>query len=98
MAIIQVNLHQPAPPVKNWRILLVQTFTAHMPLLTATSAFGLGEDAGVLNSAIYTVFILYVSDEYKRQSLPDQLIEERDTETSSALTLLTTDRPGPGNH
>ena len=31
-----------APPVKNWRILLVQSFTAHMPLLTATSAFGLG--------------------------------------------------------
>ena len=40
--IIQVNLRQPAPPVKNWRILLVQSFTARMPLLTATSAFGLG--------------------------------------------------------
>jgi len=39
-AIIQVNLHQPAPPVKNWRILLVQSFTASacMPLLMATSA------------------------------------------------------------
>jgi len=36
MAIIQVNLRKPdAPPVKNWR-------TACMPLLTATSAFGLG--------------------------------------------------------
>jgi len=31
-----------APPVKNWRILLVQSFTACMPLLTATSAFVLG--------------------------------------------------------
>jgi len=32
-----------APPVKNWRILLVQSFTARMPfLLTASSAFGLG--------------------------------------------------------
>ena len=31
-----------APPVKNWRILWVQSFTAHMPLLTATSTFGLG--------------------------------------------------------
>ena len=38
-AIIQVNL---APLVKNWIILLVQSFTACMPLLTATSAFGLG--------------------------------------------------------
>ena len=42
-AIIQVNMHQPAPPVKNWRILLVRSFTAHMPLLTATSAFGFGK-------------------------------------------------------
>ena len=41
-AIIHVNLRQPAPPVKNWRILLVQSFTARMSLLTATSAFGLG--------------------------------------------------------
>jgi len=41
MAIIQVNLHLPAPPAKNWRILLVRSFTAHMPLLMATSAFGL---------------------------------------------------------
>jgi len=32
----------PAPPVNNWRILLLISFTAHMPLLTATSAFGLG--------------------------------------------------------
>jgi len=30
-----------APPVKNWKILLEQSFTARMPLLTATSAFGL---------------------------------------------------------
>jgi len=43
MAIIQVNLRKPdAPPVKNWRILLVQSFTACMPLLTATSTFRLG--------------------------------------------------------
>ena len=40
-AIIQVNLRKPAPPVKNYRILLVQSFTALTPLLTATSAFGL---------------------------------------------------------
>jgi len=31
-----------APSVKNWRILLVQSFTGRMPLLMATSAFGLG--------------------------------------------------------
>jgi len=41
-AIIQVNLPWPAPPVKNWRILLAQSFTARMPLLTTASAFGLG--------------------------------------------------------
>jgi len=29
----------PARPVKNWRILVEQSFTAHMPLLMATSAF-----------------------------------------------------------
>jgi len=31
------------PPVKNWGILSVQSFTARMPLLTATSAFELGK-------------------------------------------------------
>jgi len=36
--IIHDNLRQPASPVKTWRILLVQRFTARMPLLTATSA------------------------------------------------------------
>ena len=40
MAITQVNLQQSAPPVKNRRILQLQSFTAHMPLLMATSAFG----------------------------------------------------------
>ena len=29
-AVIQVNLRSPAPPVKNWRILLVQSFTARV--------------------------------------------------------------------
>jgi len=29
------NLYPVAPPVKNWRILLEQSFTAHMPLLMA---------------------------------------------------------------
>ena len=33
MAFIQNNLCQPATPVKNWRILLKQSFTAHVPLL-----------------------------------------------------------------
>jgi len=40
-AIMQDNLRQPAAPVKSWRILLKQSFTAHMPLLTATGAFRL---------------------------------------------------------
>ena len=49
----------PLPPVKNSRILLKQSFTARMPLLMATSAFGLGEDATVLlNSVSCTVYIL----------------------------------------
>jgi len=39
-AVIQVNLRYPAPSDNNWRILLVQSFTARIPLLTATSAFG----------------------------------------------------------
>ena len=34
-------LHQSAPPVKNWMILLMQSFTAGMPLLMAASAFRL---------------------------------------------------------
>jgi len=29
-----INLRYPAPSVKNWKILLVQSFTACMPLLT----------------------------------------------------------------
>ena len=41
MAIIQANLHWLALPVKKWRILLVQSFTARMPLLMANSTFGL---------------------------------------------------------
>jgi len=36
------GLHEPAPPVKKWSILLVQSLTARMPLLMATSACGLG--------------------------------------------------------
>jgi len=50
-AIIQVNLVAFSAftllvggrkGIKNWRILLVQSFTARMPLFTATSIFGLG--------------------------------------------------------
>ena len=40
-AITEVNLFWPAPPVKNWKILLVQSVTDRMPLLAATSAFAL---------------------------------------------------------
>jgi len=35
VAIIQVNLYYPAPPVENWRILLVESLTACKPLLSA---------------------------------------------------------------
>ena len=48
--------HYKGQPALAWRILLVQNFTARMPLLTATSAFGSEEDVGVpLNSVVYTV-------------------------------------------
>ena len=39
---IHDNMHEPAPPVRNRRILSVLSFTACMQLLMATSAFGLG--------------------------------------------------------
>ena len=39
---VQDRLCQPAHPVENWRILLVQKLYCRMPLLTPTSAFGLG--------------------------------------------------------
>jgi len=44
-AITHVSWHQPEPAVKNWRILLQQSCTAHMPLLMATSAFGSGRSS-----------------------------------------------------
>ena len=46
----------------------MQRFTARMPLLTATSAFGLGRDARVLlDSVIYTVSVPYCVDRNRRQ-------------------------------
>jgi len=42
MATTQVNLCYLATPVENRRILLEQSFTSSMLLLTTTSAFGLG--------------------------------------------------------
>ena len=41
----------------NSGILLVQSFTARMPSLMATSAFGLGEDAGVLLEKCYRHYL-----------------------------------------
>jgi len=41
-AIILVDPSYPASPVKNWRTLLEQSFTAHLPLLMASSTFGVG--------------------------------------------------------
>jgi len=37
MAIVQVSLCYPAPPVKNWRIFWMQNFTTRMTLLAASS-------------------------------------------------------------
>jgi len=42
-SIIQVNLYQMASTFKSWRILLERSFTAHMPLLMATSTFKQGK-------------------------------------------------------
>jgi len=42
---MQVNLCYTATPVKNWRILLEQRLIANVPLLTATSAFGISSAA-----------------------------------------------------
>ena len=54
-AIIQINLRYLAPPVKNWRILLVPKFTAHMPLLVvmATSTIGLGRRRWISSQQCY---------------------------------------------
>ena len=46
------------PAVKNYRILLEQSFTARMPLLTATNAFG--EDTRLPNVIMYAISILYI--------------------------------------
>jgi len=41
-----MSLPLAGTPVKNWSILLKQSFTAYMPLLTATSAFRFGRSSG----------------------------------------------------
>ena len=55
------NLRQPAPPVKNQRILLVQSFTvsARMPLRMAASAFRLGRRRW--SSLVLSTLSLYLS-------------------------------------
>jgi len=40
MAIVQVSLHLPAPPVNKWKILLDQSCSAHKHLLAASNTFG----------------------------------------------------------
>jgi len=46
----------------------VLRFTARVPLLTATSAFGLGRDARVLlDSVIYTVTVPYCVESNRTQ-------------------------------
>ena len=42
LTLCNYNNHHFTIIQKNWRISLVQSFTACMPLLTATSALGLG--------------------------------------------------------
>jgi len=52
MATTQVSLFQPAPSVKNWRILLDQCFTGRMPLLTTMAHSDYEEDARVLRNIV----------------------------------------------
>ena len=70
--IIQVNLHQPAPPVMNWRILLEQSFSARMPLLTATSIIELGRRcwSSPQQHYINTVSIPWKQDKNKHKANP----------------------------
>ena len=55
----QDNQCQPAPAVKNQTILFVQSFTAHMPLLTSSSTFRLGRRCQrvLLNGVTCTVSV-----------------------------------------
>jgi len=41
-----------------WRILMEQSFTAHMPFLTATKAFRLEDARALFNSVTHTISTL----------------------------------------
>ena len=65
--IIQVNLHKPAPPLKNCSVLLVQKFAARMPLLTATNTFAIRirQKALEFSSTVLSTPSLYCTLQYK---------------------------------
>lgn len=51
------------PSVKYWRILLLHNFTAHKPLLTATSTFGLGRrHQSSCQQCTYTISISFTQN------------------------------------
>ena len=57
--IMQDNLHWLASPVKNWRILVDQSFTAHMPLLIANQHIQIRKKAlGISSTVTCTIFVL----------------------------------------
>jgi len=86
-AIIQVNLRQPASPVKNRRILLLQSFTARMPLLTAISAFGLGRRRRSSPQQYYRRCLCILNDENNEQVHSHVLYWMRRTLSTTQATM-----------
>jgi len=60
-AIIQVNLCWLAASAKNWRICCSSNFTACMPLLTATSTFGLRQRCFLISHVMSVIFIWIIT-------------------------------------
>jgi len=56
MAIVQVNLRWPEPPVKSWKILLVQSFTADA-LADGNQHFQIREKMLELSSAMLSTVL-----------------------------------------
>ena len=98
MALSVIRHH---PPVKNCMILLEQSFTARMPLLTATSAFWIREKTLEFSSTvlpahslhIYQIFFHHAdktSPNSTRQLIEAPYVPEQFTMIRATITLITT--------